>query len=215
MLVVVCIFLPSSACWSLDARQRCTIIGGESLETSSYCLAGAILHEAMRSRAHREPPGSYSWNGPPQLFSTKLWSDLLNSWVIIASYGRYLQQNSKNALGLTVLGLRNNMGFHGLCHSRLTRCETACSIFIFSFPTRKHFRWVAMCTCSGQWAEVVWVALLWKIFKMAGQTQLAASFLAFVLSLGWPPVLVCLGLSGFQRHGHFSLTAQIVLGTLG
>lgn len=108
--------------------------------------------------------------------------------------------------------------------------DTTCLLSISSFPTRTQslVRWPCafsspLCKwvpcgkvlANGIWAEVVWKRFLGKVFKMVGQNQLAVSFLAFALSLGWPTVLVCPILWGFQRHGTFSLKAWRVPGEVG
>lgn len=123
------------------------------------------------------------------------------------------------------------MRFHWLCCSRLTKYKSY-HLFtlhlLFSYQHTKYSQ-VAMCVSSplckwvlcgkvlanGIWVEVVWIGFLGKIFKRVGQSQLAVSFLAFALSLGWPTVLVCPILWGFQKLGTFSLKAWTVPGEVG
>lgn len=121
------------------------------------------------------------------------------------------------------------MRFHWLCCSRLTKYK---SYYLFTLHLLFSYqdtwlggrcissplcKWIpcGKVLANGIWAEVVWIGFLGKIFKTVGQSQLAVSFLAFALSLGWPTVLVFPILWGFQRHGTFSLKAWTVPGEVG
>lgn len=72
-----------------------------------------------------EPPGSSSSNNPPLFLSTQWCSGLRNSWVITTSTVTVLSTEPQECSWAQsrVLGLRNDMRFHWLCCSRLTKYE--------------------------------------------------------------------------------------------